>query len=250
MTLANEDRLEELETRANALLRELGFGVHEALVIVALNQVESSTVSDLSTATGVHHANLYSVLDGLVAKGIVISHERRPKTYEFAPLRHFRDLFSSRVEQLTQDLELIQNQSKREAVTPTLIYTISGRLDVETKMLGMISKAKSRILLVAPNMALLGNSIHSALGDAASHGVNVRLVLGDPLQTESPFEQRIKKDSLAVNLVVDGEEALIAMPDLSVCGFADNTLIALQLEGYLEQTWNMARKYRRWLTTM
>jgi hypothetical protein len=41
--------------------------------------------------------------------------------------------------------------------------------------------------------------------------------------------------------VVDGAEALIAMPDLSVCGWADNALISLQLEGFLEQTWNMSR---------
>ena len=250
MTLAREERLEDAESRANSLLRELGFGVHEASVIIALNQVDSGTVSDLSTATGIHHANLYAVLDGLVSKGLVIAHEGRPKVYEFSPLPHVKDLLSSRVEQIVQDLELIQTQSKRETATPTLIFTISGRIDVETKMLGMISKATKRVLLVAPSMALLGNSIHGALGDAASRGVKVRLVLAEPLKTDYPFEQRTKEDTLAANLVVDGSEALIAMPDLSVCGFADNTLIALQLEGYLEQTWNMARKYRRWLTTM
>ncbi len=249
MTLASEERLEDAESRANALLRELGFGVHETSVIIALNQVESSTVSDLSSATGIHHANLYTVLDGLVSKGLVIAHEGRPRTYEFAPLSHMQDLLSSKIEQIVIDLEVIQSKSKRETAIPTLIFTISGRVDVETKMLGMISKATERVLLVAPSMALLGNSIHGALGDAANRGVKVRLVLAEPVRTDYPFEQRTKEDTLAANLVVDGSEALIAMPDLSVCGFADNTLIALQLEGYLEQTWNMARKYRRWLTT-
>lgn len=249
MTMMDTQRFQELGTRTNALLRELGFGFHEAMVIIALSQVESSAVSDLSTVTGIHHANLYSVLDGLVAKGIVMAHEGRPKVYEIAPLNHFRDLLTSRVDRVVEDLELIQSQSKREVAVPTLIFTISGKLDVEMKILGMMAKAKGKILLSAPNMPQLGGSINAALIDAADRDVEVRLILTEPVQTDSSFEQRIKRNTHAVNLVVDREEALIAMPDLSVCGFADNTLIALQLEDYLEQTWNMARKYRRWLPT-
>ena len=47
---------------------------------------------------------------------------------------------------------------------------------------------------------------------------------------------------MAINLVIDGTEAVISMPDLSVCGWANNALISLQFEGFLEQTWNISKK--------
>ena len=81
-----------------------------------------------------------------------------------------------------------------------------------------------------------------ALRSASERGVSIRLIVAEAADIpDCRFEQRIREDTLAVNLVVDGAEALISMPDLSVCGWADNALISLQLEGFLEQTWNMSR---------
>ncbi len=243
MSRPSEERLENIAARAGNILRELGFGEHESRVVIALNQLESGTVADLSAATKIHHANLYSVLDGLVEKGLVISHEGRPRVFQFAPLRHMKDLLSAKVEQLAQDLKLVQTRSKKGHETPTLIYTIRGRSDVEAKMLSMIARAKKRIMLVAPSLEKLGTLVASALAAASNRGVTIRAILGERSVSDgSAMQRRIKEDTLAVDLVVDSEEALISMPDLSICGWADNPLISLQLEGFLEQTWDLARQ--------
>lgn len=242
MSSTSVERLEKTTARAGNILRELGFGEHESRVIIALNQLESGTVADISAATKIHHANLYSVLEGLVERGLVISDEGRPRVFQFAPLMHMRDLLSAKVEQLAQDLRLVQSRRKKERETPTLIYTIKGRSDVEAKMLSMIARAKQRITLVAPSLEKLGTLVASALAAASGRGVTIRAILGERSETaDFSMEQRIKEDTLAVDLVLDSEEALISMPDLSICGWADNPLISLQLEGFLEQTWELAR---------
>jgi sugar-specific transcriptional regulator TrmB len=243
MSRSSEERLENITARAANILRELGFGEHESRVIIALNQLESGTVADLSAATKIHHANLYSVLEGLVERGLVIGDEGRPRVFQFAPLMHMRDLLSAKVEQLAQDLKLIQSRRRKELETPTLIYTIKGRSEVESKMLNMIARAKQRIVLVAPSLEKLGTLVSSALAAASRRGVTIRAILGERSETDdSSMEQRIKEDTLAVDLVIDSEEALISMPDLSICGWADNPLISLQLEGFLVQTWDLARQ--------
>jgi sugar-specific transcriptional regulator TrmB len=241
MTIA-EERIEQVSSRAEATLREFGFGAHESSVVLALNQLESATVADLSTVTGIHHANLYSVLDGLVSRGLVIEHEGRPRKFEFTPLSNVRDLLSTKLDQLILDMERIQQERETKQHLPTLIYTIRGRSVVESKIQGIVSRATERILLVSPTMEMFDEPVHAALKAASERGVSIRLILSDA--TDLPdykVKHRIRGDTLAINLVVDGAEALISMPDLSVCGWADNALISLQLEGFLEQTWNMSR---------
>ena len=241
MTIA-EEKIEQVSSRAEATLREFGFGAHESSVVLALNQLESATVADLSTATGIHHANLYSVLDGLVSRGLVIEHEGRPRKFEFTPLSNVRDLLSTKLDQLILDMERIQQERETKQHLPTLIYTIRGRSVVESKIQGMVSRATERILLVSPTMEMFDEPVHAALKAASERGVSIRLILADATDlSDYKVKHRIREDTLAVNLVVDGAEALISMPDLSVCGWADNALISLQLEGFLEQTWNMSR---------
>lgn len=242
MTVASEERIEHVSSRAGAILRELGFGAHETSVVLALNQMESASVADLSSATGIHHANLYSILEGLVSRSLVIEHEGRPRRFEFAPISHMRDLFLTKLDQVIQDLERIQSERESKQALPTLIYTIRGRPAIESKIQGMVSRAKERILLATPSMETFGEPIHAALRNAAERGVDIRLILAQEAEgLDYKVHQRVREESQAINLVTDGEEALISMPDLSVCGWADNALISLQLEGFLEQTWKISR---------
>jgi sugar-specific transcriptional regulator TrmB len=107
----------------------------------------------------------------------------------------------------------------------------------------MISRAKETILIVTPKLDDFGEGVITALDEAAARGVVIRSILGIKSNLDFPnFQQRIKEDTLAIDIVIDSEEALISMPDLSVCGWADNPLISMQLEGFLEQTWQMSRK--------
>jgi len=242
MSLSSEKKLDLVTNRAMNVLRDLGFGAHEASVIIALNQVASATVADLNATTGIHHANLYSVLDGLIARGFVVSHEGRPKVYQFAPLKHLEESLYTKVDQLVDDLSLLQEERTTEGVMPALIYTIRGRSEVMSKMLGMLNKADDRILISCPSLVLLGEEVIEALKSATKRKVAIRAILGsEDMDSGLNLKQRIKEEALAINLVVDGEEALISMPDFSVCGWADNSLIALQYEGFLEQTWKLAR---------
>jgi len=243
MNLSSLKSADEITLRAGTTLRDLGFGVHETAVILALNMRESATVSDLADETGIHHANLYSVLDTLVGKGYVVLQEGRPKVYQFAPLSHLKETLSSKLKQLFEDLMKLQESRVSTTGVPALIYTIRGISDVVSKMLSMISRAEDTILIVAPRLDDFGEGVIDSLREAASHGVKIRAILGSRSNLRiNNFQQRIKEDTLAIDIVIDSEEALISMPDLSVCGWAENPLIAMQLEGFLEQTWQIAEK--------
>ncbi|MHA2352260.1 MAG: TrmB family transcriptional regulator [Candidatus Thorarchaeota archaeon] len=243
MNLTSLKTADEITTRAGTTLRELGFGAHETAVILALNMKESATVSDLADETGIHHANLYSVLDALVGKGYVVLQQGRPKVYQFAPLSHLKETLTSKLKQLFEDLMKLQQTRASSSAIPALIYTIRGSNDVMSKMLSMISRAEDTILLVAPKLENFGEGVLAALKEAADRGVKIRSILGTKSDFKiTNFQQRIKEDTQAIDIVIDSEEALISMPDLSVCGWADNPLISMQLEGFLEQTWQMSKK--------
>jgi sugar-specific transcriptional regulator TrmB len=228
--------------RAGVILRDLGYGVHESQVILSLCQVDVATVSDLSNATKIHHANLYAVLSSLEDKGIVIGSEGRPKVFQLAPLSHLKDSLTTKVSQLIKDMKIIQSERRSQELVPTLIYTIRGRDDVEAKILSMLSKVKERAIIVSPNVELLGDAIFRSILNAAERNVTVKMILGEkPEHLKLNAEIRIKEETHAIDLVVDCLESLISMPDLSVCGYADNELISLQLEEFLEQTWNLAK---------
>ena len=243
MTLSSEMNADEVSSRASSFLRELGFGAHETAVILALNTQESATVADLYTETGIHHANLYAVLDSLIGRGLVVLHQGRPKVYQFAPLAHVEDMFSSKIEQLLQDLKTLQESRKSKDVLPALIYTIRGSTDVLAKMLAMINRAEKTIFLVAPDLDSLGMIVHEHLQQAQKRGVKIHAILGKkPDKTQLRIQHRIRRNTLAIDVVIDSIEALISMPDLSVCGWADNALISMQLEGFLQQSWELAKK--------
>ncbi|MBY8997285.1 MAG: TrmB family transcriptional regulator [Candidatus Thorarchaeota archaeon] len=243
MNLSSLKTADENSTRAGTTLRELGFGAHETAVILALNTIESATVSDLADETGIHHANLYTVLDALVGKGFVVLQQGRPKVYQFAPLSHLKETMTSKLKQLLEDLTILQESRASTTAVPALIYTIRGNSDVMSKVLSMISRAEETILLVAPKLDDFGDGGIAALEEAASRGVKIRSILGTKSNLKFVnFQQRIKEETLAIDIVMDSEEAMISMPDLSVCGWADNPLISMQLEGFLEQTWQMSKK--------
>jgi sugar-specific transcriptional regulator TrmB len=243
MSLSSAKTADEITVRAGNTLRELGFGAHETAVILALNRLESATVSELSEVTHIHHANLYAVLDALVGKGYVVLHQGRPKVYQFAPLEHLKEILTAKLKHLFEDLVRLQETRETKSAIPALIYTIRGNSDVTAKMQSMIERASENILLVAPDLNDFEEQTLKALNDATLRGVQIKAILGTKTDIEiSNFQQRIKEDTQAIDLVIDSEEALISMPDLSVCGWADNPLISMQLEGFLEQTWEMSRK--------
>jgi sugar-specific transcriptional regulator TrmB len=243
MTASREKNADEVSTRAGSLLRELGFGANETAVILSLNGQETATVADIFTETGIHHANLYSILDSLVGRGLVVLHQGRPKMYQMAPLSHIKEMFLSKYEQLLEDLKFLRETKAAKDMMPALIYTIRGKADVLTKILSMVDRAHESIFLVTPDFDSLGMMMNEHLRKAQFRGVKLRAIFGKkPSSHEFKIQHRIKRDALAVNLVVDSTEALISMPDLAVCGWADNALISMQLEGFLQQSWESSKK--------
>jgi sugar-specific transcriptional regulator TrmB len=240
------EKVDEINNRASTTLRQLGFGAHETSVIVALNRSGSSTVADLSSLTGIHHANLYSILDSLSDRGLVISNDKRPRVYDFAPLNHLKDQLSTKVKQVVSDLKDLQKERTKTSSVPALIYTMKGSMEIEAKMLSMVERSENSILVVTPEMSLLGEIVYDALRIASERGVKIKIIHcpGDD-EVDFEAEQRTKEDILAIDIVVDGNESLISMPDLSICGWADLPLISRQFEQFLDQTWDISKKVKR-----
>jgi hypothetical protein len=69
---------------------------------------------------------------------------------------------------------------------------------------------------------------------ALERGVEV-LVIAPPFVKLPKCTQAVRRNlQIATDLVMDGEEALIASADLTACGFTDNALLAIHVEGFLE----------------
>jgi len=125
----------------------------------------------------------------------------------------------------------------REAEKPEIIYTIRGWNRVIEKILEMLSRAETEVILVLPNYGELAPKISQALSSLIKRKVKIRLVTELPEEIPGGLEVKFHKPVLAVDILVDGREAMISMPDYSVCGWVENPIIAKHFKEFLDLLW-------------
>jgi HTH-type transcriptional regulator, sugar sensing transcriptional regulator len=69
--------------------------------------------------------------------------------------------------------------------------------------------------------------------DAVNRGVRIVVITLPGAKVPESSEVHRKSDLLATDLITDGEMAMIASPDLELCGFSDNPFIAEHLERFM-----------------
>ncbi|HHJ53306.1 MAG TPA: TrmB family transcriptional regulator, partial [Caldithrix abyssi] len=129
-------------------LRTLGFTQYEAQVYVALLQQANVTGYELAKLSGVPASKIYSTLNKLIDREIILVIDGEPKKYVPIPpseiLKRFKENFLQTVDDLHPRLEQLYVQDVRAA---NYIWNLSGRSAIMRKVCDFVKEAKEQLYL-------------------------------------------------------------------------------------------------------
>ena len=174
-------------TRAELIrsLQELGLSEYEAKCYLALLGEQSQTGYSVARASGVPRSKVYEVLEGMVARGIVIANYGEPTQY--APLSP-EELISLRRRETEQSIDSAEEGLKQFAATSVnrdLIWDIKGRNEILDRLREVIGR--TRRLLLLQLWAEDASELRKPLADAAERGVEIIIIAYD--DPHLPFAQ-------------------------------------------------------------
>jgi sugar-specific transcriptional regulator TrmB len=218
-------------------LQDLGLTSYEARCYVSLATLGPSDPARVAMDADIPKPSAYTALAGLASKGWADRVVSKPVTYRAKEPGKIKAMVESMVEDTFSELDKVYRAEPADEAE--LVYTLRGSERVLSKIYELVRGARDSVILVAPSMGLGDSKLLGLLEQAISRGVKVR-ALGDEEATGLlPPGTEIRTGNLvAVDLLVDGKVALIALPDYSACGWIDSPAVAEHFKQFLELLWN------------
>ncbi len=231
--------MEEEQKEVVSSLRKLGLTDYEARAYTALVMQGHGTADEIADIAGIPRTSTYKVLESLKERGFATYHGGRPTVFHpVAPLEA-KEKLCSEVSKTFSKLDMMQGMLSDRG-TPQLVYTISGKDRVLAKIGEMLDAAQEHFTISGPEMRTIANALEPKFKEALKRGVEI-LVVAEP-SSKVPESSRVirKQNLIATDVLCDGEMAMIASPDLSLCGFTDNPFLVLHLENFMKLSWEKA----------
>ena len=229
-----------MSEQAITALENLGFSTYEARAYLGLLQESPINGYRLSKITGIPRSRIYETLERLTNRGYAVSYQAQP--VEYAPLginelqMQLKEQFNDRLSTLEVELERVATTDRSEN-----LWNLRGREAIINRSRGMIAQAEQSVYLVAWAETL--QALKADLETAVSRGIRIVIIsCGD---TEAmpgthychAFEEDIVQiEAGSINLVVDGQEALIGTtlpPDNCQAFWSHNAGLIFITEEYI-----------------
>ncbi|MCI0496861.1 MAG: TrmB family transcriptional regulator [Thermoplasmata archaeon] len=221
----------QFETIADELL-DFGLTSYEARAYVSLVARGYGDAELIAQSAGIPRTSSYKVLSSLVDKGLVIVTGGRPRIFKPNPLEDVRTSMADRLDRVFGQLSAVHG-SLSESGVPQLIYTLTGRDRVVEKIREYLETADREVILSIPKMAEFRRLYAREFQNLLARGTNV-VVITSPFQKVPEGAVAIRREGiLAVDLITDSENALVAAPDLSACGFTRSDVLADHLARFM-----------------
>jgi len=225
-------------------LKGLGLTRYEAKCYVSLARLGPSDPRRVAEDARIPPPNAYESLRRLAGLGWVDLVTKRPATYRARRPVSVKSMMVSRMTDTFDSLERVYNAEPAQEAE--LVYTIRGREKVLTKVHAMIKESESSVVLVAPTMGLNDDSLLELVEKAVKRRVRVRAIGDEGASGILPPGVEIRMGKLvAVDLLVDDNLALIALPDYSACGWIDSPQVAQHFKQFLDLMWANAKPVGR-----
>lgn len=214
-------------------LEKVGLTNYESRCYLAAVFLGGGKAEEIAEISMVPRTSAYKALESLSERGFVEKSRDRPRRFEPADPISLLGRLRGDLEGTFDEIAKIQESQASRGI-PQVIYTLNDKDRVLRKIGEMLDRAAHRFIISSPNISTI-RKCHERLFDrAVERGVEI-LVIAPPFVKIPRFTKAVRRRSLiATDVVMDGEEALIASPDLAACGFTDNVLLAGHLEGFLE----------------
>lgn len=206
-------------------LQDFGLTSYEAKAYVALVARGYGDAELIAQSAGIPRTSSYKVLRSLVDRGFVIVTEGRPRIFKPNPIEDVRRSMVDRIERIFGQLLAIHG-SISESGVPQLIYTLTGRNRVVEKIREYLETADREVILSIPHLSEFRKLYAKEVQSLVHRGVRLIIITAPFQKVPEGLTVYRKEGILAIDLITDGENALVAAPDLSACGFTRNEVLA------------------------
>jgi sugar-specific transcriptional regulator TrmB len=226
------DSIEKEYGMIAAVLNKIGMSDYEAKAFVALVVRSHGTADDISDLAGIPRTSTYKALRSLAGKGFVTFSEGRPTVFHIEPLSETKSRLITEIEDMFDKLEAVKGTLSDKGM-PQLVYTLAGKKAVLAKIGEMLEASKRSFIISTPAIQEVRQELASSFREALKRGVQV-IVVAEPM-VKVPEASKVyrKKDLIATDVISDGNTAMIASPDLALCGYSDNPFISSHLENFM-----------------
>lgn len=229
----------------SAEIEKLGLTNYESRCYLAAVFLGGGKAEEIAEISLVPRTSTYKALESLHERGFVEKSRDRPMRFEPADPISLLGRLRGDLEGTFDEIARIQESQASRGI-PQVIYTLNEKDRVLRKIGEMLDRAAHRFTISSPNISAIRRHHGRSFERAVERGVEL-LVIAPPFVKIPSCTRAVRRRSLiATDVVMDGEEALIASPDLTACGFTDNVLLAGHLEGFLEivmsENWERAEE--------
>ncbi|NLK26440.1 MAG: TrmB family transcriptional regulator [Euryarchaeota archaeon] len=215
-----------------SVLKRIGLTDYESRAYLGLVMRSQGTAEDVADVAGIPRTSAYKVLDSLKKREMVSVSGGRPAVFLPSPPKEVRDNLLADVDRAFQRMERLQGVLSERGV-PQLVYTIVGRDRILAKVGELFDYAQDTLLISSPVLRDIMADHAGRISNALKRGVRVKVIAEPSTRVPEGVEVVRKPDLLATDVIVDSKQALIASPDLSICGYTDNPFLSSHFEYFL-----------------
>lgn len=218
-----------------SLLMKIGLSGYEAKAYLALVMRSHGSAEEIAEAAEIPRTSAYKVLNSLRVKAFATIGGGRPAVFYPVPPKDIRDRTVAELDQVFDKMEMLKGMLS-ERGTPQLIYTITGKEKVLSKLGEMIDASRETFFISSPVLREVTAAHSARLARALKRGVKITVVAEPSAKVPEATEVIRRQDLFATDAITDSELAMIASPDLTICGYSDNPFLVT----YFEHFFNMS----------
>jgi len=219
--------------KAAEVLGRVGLTQYEARAYIALVARGLGDAASLATAAGIPRTSAYKVLESLAEKGYAKPTGGKPILFRPTPPLDVAETLKGAIQEVFEKLALL-HRVVAEHGEPQLVYLLSGREKVLSKIGELLDQSTEAFILTTPQLADVRDELGKKIQHAVKRGVHVTFIT-TPLQRIPEGVEFVPRENLrATEVLSDGAHALLAAPGLEACGFTDNPILIAHLKQFLE----------------
>ncbi|MFO8109068.1 MAG: helix-turn-helix domain-containing protein [Thermoplasmata archaeon] len=229
---SDEDFREEY-SRVSKGLQLFGLTEYQARTYTGLVVHGVADAETIASEVNLPRTSVYKSLDTLHKMGYVIISEGRPRIYRPAEPLEIKARLSSKLDDVFGRLNALY-EILSEKGEPQVIYTISGRERVIEKISEFLKRTDNEIIISSPIFSNILSELEADFQSLHKRGV-VMTVITEHGEKVLPWAQVERRDRLiATDIISDCKRAILASPNLEVCGYTNNPSIASHLVNFVD----------------
>jgi sugar-specific transcriptional regulator TrmB len=213
-------------------LASMGLSDYESRAYVALVASGTSSASFVANIAQIPRTSAYRTLQSLEEKGFARTKAGRPKKFTPRDPSELGEKHANEVREAFSKIDSIKDVLSERGV-PQLVYTILGKERVLDKIGEMLDRSEHSFVISSPSIAEFRRRLGKRFTNAISRGVRVTVITNPFVKVPENVTVIRRRGLIATDVIADANNALLAAPDLSACGYTDNETLSQHLQDFL-----------------